>query len=112
MSETSFIIHRDTYRYLRSSKNAPYSNLTLDEEKIDKLLLDRTAELLYDYDTIILDATFRLFSKRQGVYEFAQKCHCEVIVIRCVCSYETSLQRLEQQIGRGEKIFDRRFEKF
>jgi len=99
------IIHRDVFRSLQSVKEKffLYNHFSPDEEEVDKQLLDRTEELLGTYQTIILDATFRTYSKRQMVYKFAQQHNCEIIVIHCTCSYETAKQRLERQIYRGEK---------
>lgn len=99
------VIHRDVFRSLQAIKEMffLYNHFSPDEQEVDKQLLDRTEELLGTYQTIILDATFRTYSKRQMVYKFAQLHNCEIVVIHCTCSYETAKQRIEQQIYRGEK---------
>jgi len=110
MNGTSAIIHRDYFRDLYLGKGVfyPDSNVLPDElKRIDREVLKQAKKQLRKYDIIILDASFRLSSTREMVYTFAQKHHCEVVVIHCTCDDKTSWQRLKQQIDRGEKTFSR-----
>jgi predicted kinase len=110
MNGTSAIIHRDKIRELRLGKKFFYPDSDVAQtylrvERVDRELFERAKKKLRKHDTIILDAGFREHSKRNMVYEFAKKYHCEVVVIHCTCNDKLSQQRLQEQIDRREKNF-------
>jgi predicted kinase len=109
MNGTSAIIHRDSIRDLHLGKGFFYPNNHDDKtelKKIDSEFLEQAQKQLCEYDTIIMDAGFRNYSKRKEVYKIAHQYRCEVIVIHCTCSREISSQRLQKQIAEGEKRFE------
>lgn len=108
LNGTSVIIHRDSLRDLHLGKGFFYPDNNLHDaelKKIDSEFLEQAEKKLREYDTIILDAGFRNYSKRKAVYHIAHKHSCEVIVIHCTCNQEIAYQRLKNQIDRGEKCF-------
>lgn len=62
-------------------------------------------ELLPFYNTVILDATFKQYEKREAAFDFAKQRKCQLILIECICSDPVLLERLTRQFLSGEKVF-------
>lgn len=102
----AFVVSRDRIRN-RYRENALYDESSKWEiTPIDYIFYDDVERFLPFYNTIILDATFKIFHKRRKAFDFAHKHGCQLVMIECVCSHETILERLTHQMSLKYKKFN------
>lgn len=103
--ENTAVISRHLYKnpHMKIGCLDEYANK--DAKSIDCNFYVRASELLSNYTTVILDATFRERAKREVAVEFARKHGCDLILIECICSYQVLLERLKRQMLLGQKYF-------
>jgi len=68
----------------------------------DRKFFDSAKEFLNQFDLIVLDATFRLRSRREQALRLARKQNCDFLILHCVCSYSVLVQRLRQRMCSGQ----------
>jgi predicted kinase len=108
--DDAIVVSRD---YIRNHKK----NGRLDDHSsngeitiVDQIYYADVEEYIFVYSTVILDATFKEYARRQKAFKFAQEHGCDIFLIECVCSYPILLQRLKRQVQLGYKKFNRPLE--
>jgi len=94
------VVSRDRYRAIHDRT----SYFDRDEGSvIDQRFFSTVVDMLDTYSNVILDATFRLFVKREEALLIAHNHGCQFFIIECICSESTLLRRLNRQQISGEK---------
>ncbi|MCI0617127.1 ATP-binding protein [bacterium] len=73
--------------------------------KIDEIFYADVKNILPNFSTVILDATFKESIQRQTAFDFALKHGCQLFLIECICSDPIRLKRLNKQRILGQKKF-------
>lgn len=103
----TYVVSRDYFRNPYRGSGSLDAFSYDDGEIVDRRFFAPIEDLLSSYTTLILDATFREYIKRQTAIQFAHKHGCQAFFIECICSYEVLISRLRQQICLGQKSFIR-----
>jgi adenylate kinase family enzyme len=101
----AIVISRDNFKNPPRAQESLYENTERVARLVDNRFYYASGEYLSVYSTIIMDATFREYVKRQSAFVFARQQGCQLYVIECICSEPVLKQRLQRQIYLGEKKF-------